>query len=129
LKNNTKEPLISKLQTLQIVNEVLIEQNETKTEKIYELEQKMETMQHKEIPSKLETFSIIVQTEAMNRMFCTECEYPAEDLFDLGEHMYEVYAELNDDYTIACHHCGNYFKSKDDLLIHRKKAHEELVGP
>ena len=63
LKNSTKEYLISKLQTLQSENEVFREQNETKTEKIDEIEQKMETMQHKEIPSKLETFSIIVQTE------------------------------------------------------------------
>ena len=128
LKNNTKEQLISKLQTLQSENEVLSEQNETKTEKIDKLERKMEMMQHKEIPSKLETISISVQTEDMNRMFCIECEYPAEDLFDLGEHMYEVHAELNDDYTIACHHCGNYFKSKGDLMIHRKKAHEERVS-
>ena len=85
-------------------------------------------MQHKEIPSKLETISISVQTEDMNRMFCIECEYPAEDLFDLGEHMYEVHAELNDEYTIACHYCGNYFKSKGDLMNHRKKAHEDRVS-
>jgi hypothetical protein len=129
LKNNTKEQLIFKLQTHQSENEVLREQNESKTEKIDELEQKMETMQHNEIPSTLEMIFISVQTEDMNRMFCIECEYPAEDLFDLGEHMYEVHAELNDDYTIACHHCGNYFKSKGDLMIHRKKAYEERVGP
>ena len=110
LKNNTKEQLISKLQTLQSENEVLREHNETKTEKIEELERKMEIMQH------LEKISVCVQTEDMNRMFCVECEYPAEDIFDLGEHMYEVHAELNDVYSIACHHCGNYFKNKIQIV-------------
>jgi hypothetical protein len=37
--------------------------------KIYELEQKIETMLHMEMPSKLETISISVQTEDMNTMF------------------------------------------------------------
>ena len=41
--------------------------------------------------------------------------------------MYEFHAELNDDYAIACHYCGNHFKNKDDLMIHRKKSHEERV--
>ena len=128
LKNNTKEQLITKLQTLQIENEVLREQNEAKTEKIDELEQKIEILQNKGILSNLETISSSVQTEDMNRMFCVECEYPAEDIFDLGEHMYEVHAELNDVYSIACHHCGNHFKTKSDLMIHRKKHHEERVS-
>ena len=85
-------------------------------------------MQLKGTPSNLETISISVQTEDMNRMFCIECEYPAEDVFDLGEHMYEVHAELNDEYTIACHYCGNYFKNKGDLMIHRKNTHAEKVS-
>ena len=38
LKNNTKEQLISKLQTLQSENEVLREHNETKNAKIDELQ-------------------------------------------------------------------------------------------
>ena len=112
LKNNTKEQLITKLQTLQIENEVLREQNEAKTEKIDELEQKIEILQNKGILSNLETISSSVQTEDMNRMFCVECEYPAEDIFDLGEHMYEVHAELNDVYSIACHHCENNLKQR-----------------
>ena len=95
-------------------------------QKISMLERKLEL---KDSGSKPEKTSISVQTEDMNRMFCVECEYPAEDLFDLGEHMYEVHAELNDDYTIACHYCGNHFKNKGDLMIHRKKAHKETVGP
>ena len=53
-----------------------------------------------------------VQTKDMERMFCIECDYPAEDVFNLGEHMYEVHAKFNDDYTISCNYCGIFFKIK-----------------
>ena len=56
--------------------------------------------------------TIGIKTEDMERMFCIECEYPAEDVFDLGDHMYEVHAELNDNYTISCYYCGNYLNLK-----------------
>ena len=46
LKNTTKEQLISKIITLLSENEVLREENETKTDKIDELEWKVETRQH-----------------------------------------------------------------------------------
>ena len=97
-KNTTKEQLISKIITLQSENEVLREENETKTDKIDELERKLETRQHKEIPSKV----VSVQTEDLDRMWCIECEYPAEDIYDLGEQMYDYHAEENSDYTVTC---------------------------
>jgi hypothetical protein len=96
LKNSTKEQLISKLQALQGENEALREENETKTDKIDVLERKIETMQHKEIPSKV----VSVQTEDLERMWCIECEY---------------------------YFCGNHFRTKEDLIVHRKKAHAERV--
>ena len=58
-----------------------MEENKLQREKISMLERKLE------IGDNPEKTSISVQTE--DRMFCVECEYPAEDLFDLGEHMYE----------------------------------------
>ena len=124
MKKSTEIELNSQLRTLQQKNSDLLEENMLHKQKISMLERKLEL---KDSVSKPEKTSISVQTEDMNRMFCVECEYPAEDLFDLGEHMYEVHAELNDDYTIACHHCGNYFKSKGDLMIDRNKAHEDRV--
>ena len=65
----------------------------------------------------------------MERLWCIECEYPAEDLYDLGEHMYEVHAEDNVEYTISCHYCGNFFKTKSDLMIHNKNTHVEKIQP
>ena len=40
----------------------------------------------------------------MEVMFCLECEYPAEDIFDLGEHMYEIHAEDTDEYNKSCYY-------------------------
>ena len=122
LKKSTNNDLNLQFKILQQENIELLEENKLQREKISMLERKLE------IGDNPEKTSISVQTEDMHRMFCVECEYPAEDLFDLGEHMYEFHVELNDEYTIACHHCGNHFKSKHDLMIHRKKAHEERVG-
>ena len=41
--------------------------------------------------------------------------------------MYEYHAEENSDYTITCYFCGNNFRTKGDLMVHRKKAHAEKV--
>ena len=106
----------SQLDILQLENQALKEEN--KNIVILEIEQ-MERL------SNSNKKTIGVQIEDIERMFCIECEYPAEDVFDLGEHMYEVHAELNDDYTISCYYCGNYCKTKGDLMVHRKKAHPE----
>ena len=46
--------------------------------------------------------SVGVQIEDTERLWCIECEYPAEDLYDLGEHMYEVHAGDNIGYTQTC---------------------------
>ena len=52
-------------------------------------------------------------------MFCIECEYPAEDIYDLGE---------NYDYEETCHYCGNQFKDKSNLMLHNKRAHSDKVS-
>ena len=103
----------SQLDILQLENQALKEEN--KNIVILEIEQ-MERL------SNSNKKTIGVQIEDIERMFCIECEYPAEDVFDLGEHMYEVHAELNDDFTISCYNCGNYFKTKGVLMTHRKKS-------
>ena len=59
-------------------------------------------MQAKGYPKTLA--SAFVQTEDMERLWCIECEFSAEDLYELGEHMYEYNAEDNVDYTSSCHY-------------------------
>ena len=74
---------------------------------------------------------IDVQTEDQDdeMMRCNECEYPAEDIYDLGEHMYEIHTLESLDSTIVCHHCGFKLKTKKELMVHRKELHKEKVGP
>ena len=116
--------IISQLEIVVKENEALRELNKRKDDKIFELEKTIVIIKAKENTSK----TVSAQTEDLDRMWCIECEYPAEDLYDLGEHMYEIHAEENSDYTISCYYCGNNFKSKEDLMVHRKKAHVEKVG-
>ena len=62
-------------------------------------------------------------------MFCLEYEYPAEDIFDLGEHMYEIHAEDTEEYNESCYYCTQVFKTKSDVMLHSKRAHKEKVKP
>ena len=73
--------------------------------------------------------SVGVQTEDTERLWCIECEYPAEDLYDLGEHMYEVHAGDNIEYSETCHYCESMFKTQSELMAHSKRAHPERVKP
>ena len=57
---------------------------------------------------------------------CKECEYPADDIFDLGEHVYEFHGE-HEKNSLECHYCDEKFQSKRDLMVHRKEAHIEKV--
>ena len=54
------------------------------------------------------------QTEFADIQFCTVCEYPAEDLFDLGEHMCEFHSEGYEN-KISWHYCDDTFDTKDSL--------------
>ena len=90
-------------------------------------------------------------------MLCSECEYPAEDIFDLGEHMFESHSNSEDEEITTCtcficgesfstreslkehelkkhgeHHlcnfCSKSFEQKNDLMMHKKEKHEEKVS-
>ena len=64
-----------------------------------------------------ESSNFTVQTEDMDRMWCVKCEYPAEDLFDLGEHMYEYHAEKNE-----CLQNQKRFNDTQSKKSHRKST-------
>ena len=46
-------------------------------------------------------------------MRCNECEYPGEDIYDLGEHMHEYHAlkEICEQ-TIVCYYCSENYQMK-----------------
>ena len=86
----------------------------------------------KSLQKKSQSFkSASVQTDNVDGMLCIECEYPAEDLFDLGEHMHEVHTETNGNIMSLVIIVHNYSKQKEMLcsiaksLIKRKSS---LVG-
>ena len=121
----TKQQLISILEGVCIELEKAQEEIQAKEIKIDILEQKMKSVQSKSKSSKTAS----VQTEDMEAMFCLECDYPAEDIFDLGEHMYEIHAEDTEEYNESCYYCTQVFKTKSDVMLHSKRAHKEKVKP
>ena len=123
-KKKNIEAIVLLEETVQVMEQAQ-NKNKVNVEKIDILEHKLNSMQA-ELKSS-ETVS--VQTEDMEMMFCIECEYPAEDIFDLGEHMYEVHAENNNEYEVSCHYCSQFFKTKSDVMLHNKRAHKEKVQP
>ena len=62
-------------------------------------------------------------------MRCNECEYPGEDIYDLGEHMHEYHAlKESSEQTILSHYCSENIQTKCALMIHRKESHIEKVS-
>ena len=121
----TKQKLIDLLETAFEKLEQSQEENKANAMKIDILERKIESMLNKSKSCKAAS----VQTENMDGMLCVECEYPAEDIYDLGEHMYEIHADANDVYIESCHYCTQYFKTKSDVMMHNKRSHIEKVKP
>ena len=64
------------------------------------------------------------QTEDEDILFCAECEYPADDLYSLGEHVGEFHSEKVVD-DILCSFCGEGFPSKEILTEHEVKNHRD----
>ena len=122
----TKQQLISILEGVCIELEKAQEEIQAKEIKIDILEQKMKSVHSKSKSSKTAS----VQTEDIEAMFCLECDYPDEDIFDLGEHMYEIHAEDTEEYNESCYYCTTQvFKTKSDVMLHSKRAHKEKVKP
>ena len=63
-----------------------MEENKKNLEDIVLLEETIKLLRDQNL--KKASNAVGVQTEDTERLWCIECEYPAEDLYDLGEHMY-----------------------------------------
>ena len=66
-------------------------------------------------------------TENDDEPICTHCGYPAQDLCDLGAHIYEWHAEANWNEVFECSICDMRYPCKKELMSHRKKKHIEIV--
>ena len=111
------EELIGKLKA---ENDKHNEENKYLEEKIINLEN--ETKTHTSQPN-------VVTTDSGDiLMFCNECEYPAEDIYDLGEHMYEIHSsryEGEGEVCFVCDICNDRFVTNLELSGHAEKHHRE----
>ena len=126
-KAPTKADLSEELKLIKQLNEAMEEdiQNSDKTIAILEkkelknletikiLQEKVFALEKnkKSSLSDTELKSEGTQTELEVPIFCYECDFPAEDYHDLGEHMMEFHA-------FVCKTCGENFESKESLEEH-----------
>ena len=106
---------------LQKKNIILEEEKKTHLEAIHLLEETVKVLETKSNKKKADKKTKEVQTDTFDSdiIRCNECDYPAEDIVDLGEHMYEFHTE-NPFCHISCFYCDNSFKNKNELMRHRK---------
>ena len=125
------EELKSKYELVYAENERLKKENESNKDAMNILEDKAEQLQNrvqvllndKESPNDLTT----THTENDDEPICTHCGYPAQDLCDLGAHIYEWHAEANWNEVFECSICDMRYPCKKELMSHRKKKHIEIV--
>ena len=113
------------LQKLQERYDKLKGDNEKNLEKIKVLEDKVKVLE-KENEVYTSQPKIARTTTGELILFCHEFEFPADNLFDLGEHMYEYHSEGIKG-GIECHYCDKTFETKDSVMKHRKEVHREKV--
>ena len=65
------------------------------------------------------------QTDDTDILFCEECEYPAEDLYELGEPMAKIHSVGRN--GICCNFCDETFETIDSVMKHTKKTHTDKV--
>lgn len=125
-KGKDDTDVIIQLRTLQKKFDELADENQRNIEKIQTLEDTISRVNNKDNSSKSNLKSVSVQTVLFEEdiMRCNECEFPAEDIYDLGEHMYEFHG----DGAIDCYYCDDSFKTKREMMNHRKTIHADKVN-
>ena len=57
-----------------------------------------------------------------------DCDCQAEDIYDLGSHIFKVHSSENFEEIIKCRYCQQTFNGKCELMIHRKIHHTNRVS-
>ena len=121
--------LQQKYESLEKQNNLLLEEKKNHLEAIVLLEETVKILDNKS--SRVEKTSVTVQTEIIR---CEECEFPADNVNDLVYHMYEFHplegfhSEESFEEKFQCNYCGEKFKTKGDLMMHRKDVHTDRVN-
>ena len=115
------DALLEEVQQNEVKIEALDNTNKLLEERVKSLEKMNPESQTKKAQTFVHTGS---QTEEEDILFCQECEYPADDLYSLGEHVGEFHTEkLVED--IVCNICGDKFPSEEILKEHLSKNHRD----
>lgn len=133
-EKTTKDVLLKQLRVLQDKINELDREKKISEELINKLKDEnakhIETNQSLEVKIKnLEDSSTpnVIKTDSGELlMLCNECEYPAEDIFDLGEHMFEFHCsryESEDVESFVCEICDDRFITQPELTGHNEKHH------
>ena len=118
-KPPTKKELEQENKALKQINEALEEENKINTDKIKLLQEKVLALKNSKT---IEVEQAGTQTEDEDLLFCEECEFPAETLYELGEHTGEFHTGLR----IPCDFCSNIYVDKETLVEHELNEHKEL---
>ena len=116
----TKADLLQELKDMKKLNDTLELENvkNLKVIKILEKKNLFLEINRKSESSVKELKDDGTQTELDRPIFCYECDFPAEDYHDLGEHMMEFHA-------FACKTCAESFDDQEGLDEHEQKHIEE----
>ena len=69
-----------------------------------------------------ELVNVSVQTEVIS---CEECESPAENIYDLVDHMHREHPLEDYEFDWRCEHCERGFHEKTKLLLHIENVNNE----
>ena len=89
------------------------------------LEETVKLLENRATSSHTKKSSVTVQTEILR---CEECEFPADCMIDLVDHMHEFHPLPTIEEGLECHYCGERFPSKSEVMKHRKDVHTEKVN-
>ena len=122
-KIETQEQLVLEFKELKIKYDKLLVQNKSNVEIIATLKQQVLHLDTE--AKKAKTTDSATQTS----LECEFCRYPAKDLLDMGEHIYQYHGpeEEPEEKSMICYICGWKLDSKVDLMKHCKEKHKRSV--
>ena len=114
-KVQSKADLVHEIATLKALNDALEDENKKNRETISKLEEQISVQIHKSI----DIVNTGCQTEDSDLLLCEECEFPAETLYELGEHV----GESHTGFRISCNLCADIYITKEELEKHEEEVH------
>ena len=117
-RNPTKADLMQELKDMKQLNKALEEENKRNHESIEVLRKKVASLQKQKATEFADAGS---QTADSDILLCEECEFPADTLYELGEHVGEAHSGLR----IPCNFCSDIYTTKESLEKHEEEVHNQ----